>query len=558
MTTTPDRGPEGQLAHPQALAQTQRLAPEFFVIDDIAWCFVGNGLSNQTFIRGPQGIIAVDTGESVEEMRAALKQLRQHTLDPIVAVIYTHFHYVNGTAAIFEEPHNREVTIYAHEGIPGNLARFGGEIAPRSSRGIVHQFGTSLPNEGPDALLHCGLGLYYRNPEHRPFTPGYIPAQNTFTDALSVNLAGLRVDMQHAPSDATDSITVWLPDLKICVNNLIWPALFNIYAIRGEEYRDPRVLLDGIDHILDLPAEHLLGTHGPPLHNPGLTEMLTQYRDSIQFIWDQTVRGANKGLSLDELVEFVSLPTHYDEHYLTQQLYGLVEHHVRQIYTGLFGWFDEQEGNLLPLPGQEKAQRCINGFGGREAVFKQATQAMDDADYRWALELCAWLVNTAECAQHDRDLMAQILRQVAYQTPSANLRNWCLTRALEHEGSIDLTRHRQHRFSYHQVRNAPAARYVHGLRVVLDPTRSVQINTHIAWHFSDGAKAGLHIRNGVAVPTDGSQADYSLTLSQETWAEILGGKQSLSSALEEGTVSISGDMHHILSILQAFDVPGLR
>ena len=58
---------------------------------------VGNGLSNQTFVEAPDGIIAIDTGESVQEMAAALAALREHTDRPIVAVIYTHFHYVAGT-----------------------------------------------------------------------------------------------------------------------------------------------------------------------------------------------------------------------------------------------------------------------------------------------------------------------------------------------------------------------------------------------------------------------------------------------------------------------------
>ena len=46
--------------------------------------------------------------------------------------------------------------------------------------------------------------------------------------------------MTPAPSDADDSITIWFPELGVCVNNIVWPALFNIYAIRGEEYRDPQ------------------------------------------------------------------------------------------------------------------------------------------------------------------------------------------------------------------------------------------------------------------------------------------------------------------------------
>jgi hypothetical protein len=48
-----------------------------------------------------------------------------------------------------------------------------------------------------------------------------------------------------APSDADDSVTIWFPELGVAINNLAWPAMFNVFPIRGEEYRDPRVLLTG-------------------------------------------------------------------------------------------------------------------------------------------------------------------------------------------------------------------------------------------------------------------------------------------------------------------------
>ena len=62
-------------------------------------------------------------------------------------------------------------------------------------------------------------------------------------------MVGLDVHFLPAPSDATDSVTIWFPALNLAVNNLLWPALFNVFAIRGEEYRDPRILLRGLEHL---------------------------------------------------------------------------------------------------------------------------------------------------------------------------------------------------------------------------------------------------------------------------------------------------------------------
>jgi len=553
----PAVGPAGQLAHPDAVEQLERLRPALYRVGEHAWCLVGNGLSNQTFVDAPDGLIAIDTGDCVEEMRAALAAVRAETDKPVIACIYSHFHYVNGTQALLEDPTTHSLQIYGHAGIPANLKRFGGEVAPRSGRGLVHQFGLMLPDEGPDALLHCGLGLHLRNPAHAPFTPGYVPARHTFDDRLETRIGGLDVVMSHAPSDATDSITIWFPSLKLCVNNLIWPSLFNVFAIRGEEYRDPRIVLEGIDEIQSLEPDHLIGTHGPPLSGTGVAEAITDSRDAIQFIWDQTVRGVNRGLRLTELTRAVQLPPRFQRSYFTRQLYGLVEHHVRQVHAGLFGWLDEDESRLFPVPETERAEKLIQGFGGRETVARQADTAIADGDWRWAAELATWLVRTPACASTDRERLAVIMRHFAQHTTAANVRNWCLTRALMLEGRIDLSRFLTHRFRRDDVLAEPPERFVPVLRVLLDPSRADGIDDELAWSFAGGRRAGLKLRNQVAIPTDGKDAQLSLHLSHETWAKILSGRMTIEEAESKNLLSCEGDRARIAQFLDAFDHPGL-
>ncbi len=290
-------------------------------------------------------------------------------------------------------PPTTDLVIWGHARIERNLARAATEISAAYSRGIVHQFGIVLPPEGPDAVVNVGLGRAFRNPSHAPYTPGFVAPTNTLTGPTSATIAGLPVEMTPAPSDADDSITIWFPTLGVAVNNLVWPALFNVFAIRGEEYRDPRVLLGGLDHLLALGAEHLVGAHGRPFSGADeIRDSITLYRDSIQFLWDQTVRGLNRGLTSGELTEFVELPACFGEQSITRQYYGVVEHHVRQIRNGLVGWFDGDESQLFPLAPIERNQRLIAGFGGRAQVQAQAEAALAGNDLRWALELATWLV----------------------------------------------------------------------------------------------------------------------------------------------------------------------
>ena len=303
--------------------------------------------------------------------------------------------------------------------------------------------------------------------------------------------------------------------------------------------------------------------HGPPLSGRDeIRSGVTDARDAIQFMWDQTVRWINKGLTLGELIAKVQLPERFDRSYMTQQHYGLVEHHVRQIHAGLRGWFDGNEAELFPLPTIDRTQRLIAGFGGREQVALQAQAALDDDDLRWALELASWLVRSelgtdgrADGGSGDeRALLGNVLRTIAQRTTSANVRNWCLTRALELDGKIDLSRHRGFRASRGQVlANAPST-FVHGLKTVLVPELAADIDCHIAFVI-DGSVCGLHVRRGVAVPSNGSGADHTLTMSHQTWADIISAKLSLADTVASGTASITGDASAVAATLASFEHP---
>ena len=560
-------GPRGQLGHTELISHTERLKEKLWEVSDGVWCLVGNGLSNQTFVRGPKGIIAIDTGECCEEMDAALRLLREKTKEPIVAIIYTHFHYVDGTEAIFETYESSSIPIWGHERISQNRRNYGMEISAAAGRGLMYQFGMALPQEGPDSVINAGLGLAFRNRDHAPYTPGFVQPTNTFSEPEKIELAGLQVELTPSPSDADDSVTIWFPELDLCVNNLVWPAFFNIFAIRGEEYRDPRILIEGLDHILALNPAHLVGAHGPPISGTKkIRDEVTNYRDGIQFLWDQSVRGINRGLTSDELTNFVQLPNHFQNSYLTSQLYGIAEHHVRQIFTGLRGWFDGDEANLFPPDPASRVEKLIEGFGGRERVRDHAKKAIENDDLRWGIELCSWLVrpiqgplnNFETPIREDQLLLAGCLRKIAQRTTSANVRNWCLTRALEREGEIDLSRHRIHRFSEHVVRNNPASSSVHALKVLLVPELAEGYNVEMRWEFSNGESTGLCIRNQVAVPTNGENANIRINLAHETWAKILARKISISEAHSSDLLSTDTSLRKVLAFFEMFDHTSLN
>ena len=535
--------PGGQRVHAGHAHQSEVLATSFNEVRKGVWNFIGNGLSNQSFIEAPEGIIAIDTGESIEEMRDALRRLREMTDAPIAAVIYTHFHYVEGTKAILQEGnHVTPLPIYAHEKVHGNKARTLGEISPAYARGLVEQFAISMPTEGPDAIVNVGLGFFLKNPAHAPFTPGYIVATHLLGARDSLTIAGLKVESVYSPSDSDDSVNLYFPEIGTCIHNSVWPVLFNVFAIRGEEYRDPRVLIPGIDNIIKWAPEYLVATHGPALTGKdNIREKATRYRDSIQFMWDQTVRGINKGWTADQIASRITLPSLYDVDYLTSERYGVAEHHLRQIYTGLRGWFDGDESKLFPVEPAERYAKLIAGFGGRAEVASQAAKALSADDIRWATELATWLVRSEGATQDERNLLAQCLRLIAERTPAANIRNWCITHARHLDGSFPLDRYMVHNFNPKFLAESAATGIVHTLRVIMDSDKIEGMNHHIAFTVGDET-CGLHLRNSVAVPTDGWGAQSLVTMSRDIFMGVVSGRLPWSEAFAAGDIKVSGDI----------------
>ena len=299
--------------------------------------------------------------------------------------------------------------------------------------------------------------------------------------------------------------------------------------------------------------------HGPPISGAAaIQDRATKYRDSIQFLWDQTVRHTNQGMSSADLAVNIRLPEHCNDDYITSELYGVAEHHVRQIRSGIFGFFDGHEANLFPLSTQQHADRMIKGFGGKDSVRSQAQVAINNDDLRFAIELASWLAYSTDPSDSDKQLLASALRLVAQRTPAANIRNWCLARARHLDGSFDATRFNSHRINKRQILSGPISSSVSILRVLLEPNRAEGIDTHIAFEFSQGQKTGLHIRNSVAVPTDGAEATHSVRSDIAVWADILSGSTTLSQAIAASVLQIDGNTSHVLRALDCFDVAGLR
>src|SRR5690606_18011794 len=120
--------------HPELKEHTAYFSQQLYKVADNVWSAVGWQLGNVVAIEAPEGLIIVDTGESVSESREIMAELRKVSAKPVKAVVYTHFHpdHLNGVQA-FASPERvatGEVPIPAPASLLANVGAQGARVGP--------------------------------------------------------------------------------------------------------------------------------------------------------------------------------------------------------------------------------------------------------------------------------------------------------------------------------------------------------------------------------------------------------------------------------------------
>ncbi|MEM5818911.1 MAG: alkyl sulfatase dimerization domain-containing protein, partial [Desulfitobacterium hafniense] len=247
------------------------------------------------------------------------------------------------------------------------------------------------------------------------------------------NLDGIEVHLVGAPGETDDQLFVWLPQFKVlCSGDNYYHSWPNLYAIRGGQYRDISQWVSSLDAMLTYDAEHLLPGHTKAISGKeAVRENLTNYRDAIQYILEETLKGMNKGMTIAQLVDTVKLPEKWAALPNLQEYYGTVAWTIRSIYTGYLGWFDGNPTKLGSLPVRIKAEKTLAIMGGAEKVYAAAKQAIEHEDEQWGVELCDILLDAGEKVAESKALKAEGLLHLGRMQVSANARHYYLACAKE-------------------------------------------------------------------------------------------------------------------------------
>ncbi len=520
----------------------------------------GYSISNYTIIEGKTGLIAFDTGNNIGMGKATLAIIREITDKPIQAIIYSHHHYTGGAKVYVEEGGGKDVKVFGHPDLDKNLQSSTGALGPMQFRRLGIQLGFYLPHKGPDAVFGPAEPTF---DDPALNATGHVPVNHPVKDGEEVVIDGVKAVFYHTVSDTRDGLIVHFPDLDLVLHNAaVTPLSFPLYTLRGDFYRTPVELIAGVDKLREINATYTVGCHGYPIttREEGY-EIATAHRDAYAFIYNQSVRAINKGMTPDQMANTIRLPKHLDQHEWLYPGYIDNEYSLRGQYRGIVGWYAEDAADLHPPAPEEISSVIVEGFGGTQKMVSRAKQAFDEKKYNLTAKLLSYILFVEPENKAARQLKADALRAMAQTTRSGiQTRNFLLTHALHLEGKLDWTKPPKISIvgapTVENVLKTPPGTYLKLLETQIDPSKSKTLESVIKISFTDSKKSwALHVRKGVAEVTDvlPEKVDATLQMQRKVWAEISIGNNTVAKAIDDGDINVKGSKKIVKSVFEVFN-----
>ncbi len=510
---------------------------------------IGFGIANSIMVEGDGGNIIIDASDSVFEAEKIYSLFAEQNSNPIKAIIYTHNHgdHTFGTA-FYLKNQKEKPQIIAHEDTDYYVQRIMGILNPIITQRSTRMFGTLLPKED---FINVGIGASL-NVSKSP--TGYIKPDITFQDTLKTNIAGIDIELYHAPGETDDQLFVWLPNHKsLMPGDNIYKTFPNLYTIRGTSHRDVIGWINSIDHMQSFEPEFLFPSHTKPVVGKDkIKEVLMVYRDAIQYIHDQTIRLMNQGYYPDQIVEMVELPEDISNSPYLYEFYGTVRWSVKSIFNGYLGWFNGNPSELDPLSREEKAKRISKLAGGNDNLLSQLKAAVKNEDMQWALELSDYLIALDFFNDEVKNLRQQALIYEGSRSSNPNKRNYFLTSALELQKGfngfpISVTNEKL-------LDEISIDTFFDVLSVRFNPKNHNNNIFKVCFNFSSGVIKNITLRNSVAVISNSKETGCNIIVQtkEEEFKKILMGISNPITSIASGNIIVEGGNSTFLEFLTKF------
>ena len=413
-----------------------------FKVTDRVYQVRGLDLANLTIIEGDSGLILIDPLLSNETAKAALDlYLANRPARPVAAVIYSHSHidHFGGAKGVMsaEDAASGKVKVIAPDGFMEHAVAENVIAGNAMSRRAQYMYGLPLPiNER--GQVDEGLGKALSKGTISLIAPNDLIRQAYETRVID----GVEIEFHLVPgSEAPAEMIMYFPQFKVL--NMAEDAthnMHNLYTLRGAQIRDGRLwsryLNEAIERYGNRTDVVIAQHHWPMWGNERIVAFLKKQRDLYKFIHDQTVRLLNHGLTPTEIAEKLKLPASLAGEWSARGYYGTLSHNAKAVYQFYLGWYDANPADLNPLPRVETARKQVEYMGGAEAVLKRASADFAAGQYRWVAAVTSQLVFADPANKDARELGADALEQLGYQSEAASWRNAYLLGAAELRGGV--------------------------------------------------------------------------------------------------------------------------
>jgi len=362
------------------------------------------GFGNTFMLTTNEGNVIIDTSIAAHAQKH--KQLLSAvTAGPIKYIILTHGHGDHtGGVPLWKEPGTQIIAQKNHVEFLHYQTRLGGFYAKRNAA----QFGGNL-----GARASGGWAGNYA---------AKIEPTILFEDKYEFTLGGVKFELYRAPSETYDHLMVWVPKYKaVFTGDVYYESFPNIYTLRGTKPRWALDYIASLNAILALKPEVVLPSHGLPIRgNEEITRRLTRYRDAIQYVHDEVVKGMNEGKDVYTLMQQIKLPAALD----VGESYGKLTWSIRGIYEGYVGWFDLNPVTMYETPVSSVYPDVVKLAGGPEAVATLAIGRAEAGDAIAALHLTD--IALAADPNHQKSLEARVkaLEILRSRCKNTNERGW--------------------------------------------------------------------------------------------------------------------------------------
>jgi alkyl sulfatase BDS1-like metallo-beta-lactamase superfamily hydrolase len=533
-----------------------------FKVTDGIYQIRGFDLSDMTIVETNNGIIVIDPLISTEVAKAGLDLYYQHRpKKPVVAVIYTHSHvdHYGGVRGVVNEADVKagKVKIFAPEGFLEEAVSENVFAGNAMSRRAIYMYGSLLPRNA-QGQVDGGLGKTTSNG-----TVTLIPPTDIITKTGEKRtIDGLDVVFQMAPgTEAPAEMLFYFPKYHaLCAAEDATHTLHNLYTLRGAQVRDANKWWQALNTTINMfgPDVQIVfaSHHWPMWDNPRINDYLAKQRDTYKFVHDQSLRLLNMGYTMDEIGDMVKLPRSLDKEWYNHGYYGTVVHDAKAVYQRYMGWYSGNPADLHPLPPVDTAKRTMDFMGGVPAVTRKARDAYAKGDYRWVAQVMNMAVYAEPDNQEAKNLEADALEQLGYQSESGPWRDVYLMGAYELRNGIPKVPAVQ-TASPDTIRAMTPEMALEFLSMHIDGDKADGKKISVNWIFPDIHKHyAVRLENSVLVYNEGKQiqnADVTLTLPKSSLDNIMLHQTNLDQEVQAGRAKVDGDRGKISELLSLTD-----